>query len=139
MKDVEHAAMMLGMARIDLRAVKGMVDSAIFADEVFGFHAQQVVEKSLKAWLSVLGAGYPRIHDIEELLNLLEDQGAEIPEHFRDLTELTVFSVQYRYEYFEEADQATDRAAMISRLQGVLDKVAAIVCGDTDEGIKTPA
>jgi HEPN domain-containing protein len=43
------------MATKDLRALQGMLDNKTFADEVFGFHAQQIVEKSLKAWLSLRG------------------------------------------------------------------------------------
>lgn len=37
----------------DLRALQGMSDPDVFADEVFGFHAQQAAEKALKAWLAV--------------------------------------------------------------------------------------
>ena len=29
-----------------------MGDVIVFADEIFGFHAQQAIEKSLKAWLA---------------------------------------------------------------------------------------
>ena len=45
MKDLEHAAMMLKMATKDLKALQGMLNRETFADEVFGFHAQQIVEK----------------------------------------------------------------------------------------------
>ncbi len=40
-----------------------MTDPEVFADEVFGFQAQQAAEKTLKAWLTVLGLEYPRRHD----------------------------------------------------------------------------
>jgi len=30
-----------------------------FADEIFGFHAQQAVEKGLKAWICLHGIEYP--------------------------------------------------------------------------------
>jgi HEPN domain-containing protein len=33
-----------------------MADSPLFADEIFGFHTQQAVEKALKAWLSARDA-----------------------------------------------------------------------------------
>lgn len=79
MRDREHARIMLEAARKDLRALEGMRDAEIFADEIFGFHAQQAVEKGLKAWFSLLGVNYPRIHDIEELLTMLESQGTSIP------------------------------------------------------------
>lgn len=45
-----------------------MTDASVFDDSIFGFHAQQVVEKSLKAWLSGIGAEYPKTHDLSLLL-----------------------------------------------------------------------
>ena len=123
MKDIEHAAMMVGMATKDLRALQGMLDNKTFADEVFGFHAQQIVEKSLKAWLSLLGREYPRIHDLEQLFNLLEDQGIQIPAHFRDLADLTEYSVQFRYEYLDETDDTIDRPSIINQVKVLFDTV----------------
>jgi HEPN domain-containing protein len=127
MKDIEHAAMMVGMATKDLRALQGMLDNKTFADEVFGFHAQQIVEKSLKAWLSLLGREYPRIHDLEQLFNLLEDQGIQIPAHFRDLTDLTEYSVQFRYEYLDETNDAIDRLSTISNVKELFHTVQSAV------------
>jgi HEPN domain-containing protein len=50
---------LLALAKRDLRALEGMTDSAIFAEEIFGFHAQQCVEKCLKALLATHGDEYP--------------------------------------------------------------------------------
>ena len=51
----EEPARMMRLAQRDVRAVRGMVDDAVaFSDEIFGFHAQQAVEKSAKAWLGGL-------------------------------------------------------------------------------------
>ena len=52
----EHARQLLGKAREDLDALKGMLAangaySEAFSDGVFGFHAQQAAEKALKAWM----------------------------------------------------------------------------------------
>ena len=53
MSDREHAIAMLAMARDDLSALRGMQHPSLFgqdffSDEIFGFHAQQAVEKMLK-------------------------------------------------------------------------------------------
>jgi len=56
----DEARQMLAAAYKDWRALAGMADPDVFADEVFGFHAQQAVEKALKAWLALLGVEYPR-------------------------------------------------------------------------------
>lgn len=38
MADFEHARAMLRMAHKDFNALTGMLDDALFADEIFGFH-----------------------------------------------------------------------------------------------------
>ena len=47
MNDREHAEEILQTARRDLRALRAMHDVESFPDEIFGFHAQQSVEKAL--------------------------------------------------------------------------------------------
>ena len=44
MSGPEEARTLLGAAERDLRALKGMTDTAIFDDEIVGFHAQQAAE-----------------------------------------------------------------------------------------------
>ncbi|MCZ6632032.1 MAG: hypothetical protein O7G87_01390, partial [bacterium] len=48
MSDLDHAHSLLAMAQKDLTALEGMQDAQTFASEIFGFHAQQAVEKALK-------------------------------------------------------------------------------------------
>ena len=45
MSDRKHAELMLDKAETDLRALRGMGDAEQFADEIFGFHAQQGPKK----------------------------------------------------------------------------------------------
>jgi HEPN domain-containing protein len=59
MNDPEPARDMLRAAHRGLKALKGMFDSEIFDDAIFGFHAQQTVEKSLKAWIVAAGTEPP--------------------------------------------------------------------------------
>ena len=92
-KDIEHARMMFSMAYKDLKAMNGMKDEEIFDDEIFGFHAQQSVEKMLKSWLSLLGEAYPKIHDLEELIALLKDKGEKVPKQFYTLVDFADFAV----------------------------------------------
>lgn len=73
----EEAVKMQTMAEKDLAALRGMLDSSCFADEIFGFHAQQAVEKSLKAWITLAGGTYGFTHDIELLLMHLKQLGAD--------------------------------------------------------------
>ena len=41
--DKDHALQLLEMANKDHHALENMLDTAKFAEEIFGFHAQQVV------------------------------------------------------------------------------------------------
>ena len=81
MRDGKQARVLIQAAERDLTALRGMDDSDVFADQVFGFHVQQAAEKLLKAWLALLGEVYPLTHDLEELLDRL--QGREVSvDHF---------------------------------------------------------
>jgi hypothetical protein len=50
MDNLDHRHSLLRLARRDFDALLGMQGSALFADAIFAFHAQQAVEKALKAW-----------------------------------------------------------------------------------------
>jgi hypothetical protein len=73
--DIEHARALLEMAKRDHRALSRMLDSQDFAEEIFGFHAQQVVEKALKAWIAAKALAYPKSHDLTALTKILERSG----------------------------------------------------------------
>ena len=47
MNDQEHAEELLEAALRDRRALGGMTNVETFSEEIFGFHAQQAVEKAL--------------------------------------------------------------------------------------------
>lgn len=113
------------MAFKDFDALRGMIDNPWFADEIFGFHAQQAVEKSLKAWLAMRTVDYPLTHDLSRLMSLLEAQGIEM-EPYWPLVELTVFAVQARYDAgLMEADAPIERLNVIACVEQLLAVVAA--------------
>ena len=51
MSGPSEAPHLLRMARKDLQAMRALGDPKVADVETFGFHAQQAVEKALKAWL----------------------------------------------------------------------------------------
>ena len=69
-----------------------------FDDETVGFHAQQAVEKLLKAWLAHLSVDYPKLHNLDALLDLLEANGQRLPSELASLEHLTPFATVWRYE-----------------------------------------
>jgi HEPN domain-containing protein len=62
-----------------------------------GFHAQQAVEKLLKALLNHRRVVYPRTHDLEILLKLLTKTGLIPPAEICAALALTPFAVNNRY------------------------------------------
>lgn len=105
-----------------------VVDESSVSDEIVGFHAQQAVEKSLKAVLCIHGMVYRRTHDIAELLDALTDGGCELPAAMQSAAELTPFAVELRYESLsDEVDVAEsfDR----QRARSVARSVYAWACG----------
>lgn len=122
----DEARHMLTAATKDWRALAGMADPNVFADEIFGFHAQQATEKALKAWLSFLGIAYPRTHDLSLLIGMLREQGQDVEELY-DLIEFNPYAVQYRYEAFDEIGNRLDRDAVNERIADLLREMEAII------------
>lgn len=91
------ARLLLGKADTDLDALEVLIDSAV-DDAILGFHAQQTVEKSLKAVLASKGVEYERTHDLEYLLELLQGAGLKAPAAADELAALTQWAVRFRYE-----------------------------------------
>lgn len=121
MNDIDHAHDLLKLAKVDLKALTGMDDIETFAEAVFGFHAQQAIEKGLKAWLASLGASYPKTHDLRLLLVLLEEEGQEVDDLW-DLLEFSPYAVQFCYDWTPEGT-LLDRAEIVNRITKILDLV----------------
>lgn len=119
MLDHEHAQQMLNIAKRDLKALGGMLDSEVFAYEIFGFQAQQTAEKALKAWIAALGGSYGFTHDLGLLLNSLKILGVDCSA-FSDLPDFTIFAVHFRY------DDAGDDCGFPER-EEVVEKITALV------------
>lgn len=61
------------------------------------FEAQQAAEKAIKAVLVLKGIRFRFVHDIAELLTLLEQNKMPVPEVVRAAAALTDYSVEARY------------------------------------------
>jgi len=77
------------------RARQPKHDDVIWED--LCFDAQQAAEKSIKALLLFLGIQFRFVHDIAELLTLLENHGLILPETIKAAAELTNYAVETRY------------------------------------------
>jgi len=126
MSDQEHAKELLKIARRDLAVLRAMSDVDAFPDAIFGFHAQQSVEKALKAWLASLGKTYPRRHDLKLLLDLLAGTGTSTAP-FEALVDLNDFAVQYRYETLSVDAEALDRTEVVAKIEELVSRVDSVL------------
>jgi HEPN domain-containing protein len=94
----EVAELMVSKARNDLRSAEALVATADFAEDVVGFLLQQTIEKSLKAVIAGREREVPRTHDLEELVQLVEDSEQAMPEIVASSAWLTPWAVDFRYE-----------------------------------------
>lgn len=127
--DRDHALKLLEMARGDHAALTHMLDRASFSEEIFGFHAQQTIEKALKAWIASLGLIYPKTHDLSVLTSILRQAGGDLG-MFRDLEDYTVFAVQYRYESYDKDEEMLDRPAVLEEVTALLAHVHRLVADE---------
>ncbi len=84
-------------ADLDFDVVERLAaDGERFRDSV-AFHAQQAVEKYLKALLVLDQVEFPRTHDIEKLLHLLRQVRPSTAEELSGAEWLTPYGVDVRY------------------------------------------
>ena len=122
MSDIKQARVLLEAAERDYSAIRGMEDATIFADEIFGFHVQQALEKSLKALLALLGKTYPATHDLARLIKMLKAYDTEA-ERFDELVEYTSYAVQYRYGASDPSVTPLNRATAVQHTEALLEEV----------------
>jgi len=126
MSDREMALLYLTKAQRDFKALTGMLDPDVFTHEIYGFHAQQAIEKALKAWIAGIGIQSPRYHDIAQLLELLKDNGQEVGE-LLELVEFNIYAVFYRYAENEVDPPPFKRKDIIIKIQSLLNLVESII------------
>jgi HEPN domain-containing protein len=124
MKDPEQVAVLLEAAERDLSALRAMGNNPDFADEIFGFHAQQAAEKSFKAWLALLGEVYPTTHDLIRLLKMLIQRDADVT-RFKALGDYSPYAVQFRY-ITDTSVRLLDRDAAVKHLEALMEHVRSM-------------
>ncbi|MDB9528644.1 HEPN domain-containing protein [Oscillatoria sp. CS-180] len=105
-----------------------MQNETVFADEIFGFHVQQAIEKCLKAWIAALDEVYPYTHDLGVLLSFLEQHQCDVAA-FWDLLKYNAFAVQLRYQVLLEESFVIERASTLMQVQALYSLVQKVVEG----------
>jgi HEPN domain-containing protein len=88
---------MLTLAERDRDAMQVLIAAGSIDFSVIGFHAQQSVEKALKAVMAVRGITFPRSHDLIELQALFQLTEITCPLPSETLEALNPYAVNSRY------------------------------------------
>ncbi len=124
----DSARAMLTKARGDGAALRHLVGDGAIPTWICGFHAQQAVEKSLKAVLGFKGIRYPFTHDLLFLVGLLRTNGISQPPDGDELASLTPYGAANRYDDPEDAP-----AAFASdRVLGLVDRTLEWASGQVE-------
>ena len=94
----EEAERFMRLARRDEAAFRALLTSSTVDFAVACFHAQQAIEKALKAVMFLHGLEFRRTHDLEELAGTLADVNIDIPLDGEELRRLTPYAVEFRYD-----------------------------------------
>ena len=97
------------------------------------FQAQQAAEKALKAVCRDKGIEFRSTHDIDELVELLSDNGVPITQEVDDATILTRYAVQTRYPGLAPALTESDWVEAVGLAKGVV-RWASLMLG-MDPGV----
>lgn len=125
MSDLKQARKMIDLSAADLKAAENMLNEEAFTDAIFGFHAQQAVEKAFKAWISLRSMTFPITHDLKVLYRQLEEAKEPGLSVFLDLIDLTDFAVEFRYEICD--DELIERATTLEEVKALVGHVQKLI------------
>jgi HEPN domain-containing protein len=91
------------------------------------FNAQQAAEKAIKAVFVRLEEPFPYIHNLDRLLDLLRNKGAEIPDAVMRAGELTPFAFDARYPGLRADTTEDEYRHLLSIAEAVVGWAEAIV------------
>lgn len=116
-KQLDEGKRYLKKAAEDHVLLQKHLDDEEIADSIFGFHAQQSVEKLLKAILMIKGAPFKKTHDLTLLYELCEQNNIAMPCGLDELDSLTPYAVIFRYDEIE--DEELDRHQALNVVEKV--------------------
>jgi HEPN domain-containing protein len=114
---IEEARRSLRLAGRDISAFRVLKNSPGIDPSIIFFHAQQAIEKSLKAILFLNQIESRRTHDLVRLAQLLRQNGIEPPATDGQMGRLNPFAVTVRYDDMDintiSIQDATDMVSLI--------------------------
>lgn len=114
----EEARRLLRLARRDSDTFALLLPLPKATMAALGFHAQQAVEKALKAVCTRHNIEVRRTHDLAALGQTVLDQGTALPISVDELRSLNPFAVEFRYD--DEMTSSMEREELDALLRAVL-------------------
>lgn len=115
---LEEASRLLRLARRDRETFELLMPLSRASVAALGFHAQQSVEKALKAVCTLRGIEVRRTHDLAALGQAILDAGDALPLSLDELRVLNPFAVEFRYD--DEIISTMTRNELDARLAVIL-------------------
>ncbi len=109
---LDLARVLLARAIEDETLVRKVSPDTDIADAIVGFHAQQAVEKLIKAVLAAHGVAFMKSHALSYLIGLVEESEIEALDELTEADVLSPWAVEFRYEGDEPP--ALDRSAALT-------------------------
>ena len=81
----------------DFELAEYLLSQGVFHPNAIAFNSQQAAEKYLKAFLTWKQIHFPKTHDLEILLVLIEQIDAALAASMEDIIVLTMYGVELRY------------------------------------------
>jgi HEPN domain-containing protein len=117
---LSHAKSDLALARLGATAKDVL-------PELVCFHAQQAVEKSLKAVLLHHNIRFPLVHDLETLVEIAQHKGLTLPAWADKVADLTPYAVETRYPGYWEDFQEKEVVSALDIAQEVIKWANSII------------
>ncbi len=113
----EHGRALLERARGDRHVAATLAADPDAPPWSVGFHAQQAVEKAIKAVLAHRAIRYPFTHDILLLVEMLRANGIDGPPNAEELVLLTPFGAAWRSDDPAQESTSIESGWMLERVE----------------------
>ena len=122
---LDEARRFLSLASDDLAAFRTLAATPHIREAIAIFHAQQTIEKCLKAVLFANEVEFRRTHDLYELADRIEQASIALPRNAEELGLLNPYAVEFRYG--DQAIPLITREEVEALAQDILEWANAIV------------
>jgi HEPN domain-containing protein len=95
---LDEAHRLLRLADDDLAAFRALAALSHIRQALAYFHAQQAIEKALKAVLFSRSVEFRKTHDLFELADRLTKAGIDLPHNADELAQINPYAVELRYD-----------------------------------------